>query len=111
RGARIDSAALPVDDGQLDEAIAVYDKAAAKAKDHPLIIVGRSLARAEASVQIEETIGELSVKLAKDLPSRLSAYRHLAMSLANTGIQSYPSANDSLRKAIAQHPPVEPRFW
>jgi len=109
--AMIDTADLLVDDGQLDEALTVYAKASAKAKDHPLIVVGRSLARAEASVENEETIGDLSVKLDKDLPARLSAYRHLASSLANTGIQSYPSANDSLRKATAQHPPSEPRFW
>ncbi|HEX2690936.1 MAG TPA: tetratricopeptide repeat protein, partial [Kofleriaceae bacterium] len=109
--AMIDTADLLVDDGQLDEALAIYDKASAKAKDHPLIVVGRSLARAEASVQNEETIGDLSVKLQKDLPARLSAYRHLATSLANTGIQSYPSANESLHKATAQHPPSEPRFW
>jgi tetratricopeptide (TPR) repeat protein len=109
--AMIDTADLLVDDGQLDEALAVYDKAAAKAKDHPLIIVGRSLGRAEASVQNEDTIGELSVKLAKDLPSRLSAYRHLATALANIGIESYPSAKTSLTTALAQHPPNEPRFW
>jgi tetratricopeptide (TPR) repeat protein len=109
--AMIDTADLLVDDGQLDEALATYARAAAKAKDHPLIVVGRSLARAEASVDNEETIGDLSVKLDKDLPARLSAYRHLATSLANAGIQSYPSANDSLRKATAQHPPNEPRFW
>jgi tetratricopeptide (TPR) repeat protein len=109
--AMIDSADLLVDDGQLDEALTVYDKAGAKAKDHPLIVVGRSLARAEASVQNEDTIGDLSVKLQKELPSRLSSYRYLATSLANTGIESYPSANDALRKATAQHPPAEPRFW
>jgi tetratricopeptide (TPR) repeat protein len=109
--AMIDTADLLVDDGQLDEALAVYDKAAAKAKDHPLIVVGRSLGRAEASVQNEETIGELSVKLAKDLPARLSAYRHLATALANIGIESYPSAKTSLNSALAQHPPNEPRFW
>jgi tetratricopeptide (TPR) repeat protein len=109
--AMIDTADLLVDDGQLDEAITVYEKAIAKAKDHPLIIVGRSLARAEASVQSDETISDLSVKLQNDLPARLSAYRHLATSLANTGIQSYPRANESLRKATAQHPPGEPRFW
>ena len=109
--AMIDTADLLVDDGLLDEALTTYAKAAAKAKDHPLIVVGRSLARAEASVENEETIGDLSVKLEKELPARLSAYRHLATSLANTGIQSYTSANDSLRKATAQHPPNEPRFW
>ncbi|HSR96006.1 MAG TPA: tetratricopeptide repeat protein [Kofleriaceae bacterium] len=109
--AMIDSADLLVDDGQLDEAMALYDKAAAKAKDHPLVVVGRSLGRAEASVQNEETIGELSVKLAKELPSRLSSYRHLAVALANLGIESYPSAKASLNSAVAQHPPNEPRFW
>jgi len=109
--ALIDTADLLVDDGQLDEALTVYAKAAAKAKDHPLVVVGRSLARAEASVENEETIGDLSVKLQKDLPARLSSYRYLATSLANTGIQSYPSANEALRKATAQHPPSEPRFW
>jgi len=109
--AMIDSADLLVDDGLLDEALTMYKKAEAKAKDHPLVVVGRSLARAEASVENEETIGDLSVKLEKELPARLSAYRHLASSLANTGIQSYPSANESLRKATSQHPPSEPRFW
>jgi tetratricopeptide (TPR) repeat protein len=109
--ALIDTADLLVDDGQLDEALTVYAKAAAKAKDHPLVVVGRSLARAEASVDNEDTIGDLSVKLQKDLPARLSSYRYLATSLANTGIQSYPSANEALRKATAQHPPTEPRFW
>jgi tetratricopeptide (TPR) repeat protein len=109
--AMIDSADLLVDDGKLDEALALYEKANAKAKDHPLLVVGRSLARAEALLQIEDTIGDLSVKLPKDLPARLSAYRHLATSLANTGIESYPSANEALRKATAQRPPTEPRFW
>jgi len=109
--AMVDQADLLVDEGQLDEALTIYDKAAARAKDHPLIIVGRSLGRAEASLQNEETIGELSVKLPKDLPARLNSYRHLATALANIGIESYPSANESLRKATAQHPPNEPRFW
>jgi tetratricopeptide (TPR) repeat protein len=116
--AQIDAADLLVDDGKLDEALALYDKARAsyektntKAKDHPLIVVGRSLARAEASLLNEETIGDLSVKLPKDLPARLSSYRYLATALANTGIESYQSSNEALRKATAQHPPNEPRFW
>jgi tetratricopeptide (TPR) repeat protein len=109
--ATIDTADLLVDDGQLDEALTVYAKAQARSKDHPLIVIGRSLGRAEASVQNEDTIGDLSVKLKKDLPARLSSYRYLASSLANTGIESYPSATDALRKATAGHPPNEPRFW
>jgi tetratricopeptide (TPR) repeat protein len=109
--AMVDMADLLVDDGQLDEALTIYDKAQARAKDHPLIVIGRSLGRAEASLQNEDTIADLSVKLPKDLPSRLSSYRHLASSLANTGIESYATANESLRKATASHPPNEPRFW
>jgi len=109
--AMIDTADLLVDDGQLDEALTVYDKANAKAKDHPLVVVGRAIGRAEASVANDETIGDLSVKLPKELPARLSSYRYLATSLANTGIESYTGAADALRKATAQHPPNEPRFW
>lgn len=108
--ALIETADLLVDDGQLDEALAIYDKAAERAKDHALIVVGRSLARAEASIQSEDTIGDLSVKLPRDVPARLSAYRQLASSLANTSIEAYPSAAEALRKATAQ-PPSEPRFW
>jgi predicted Zn-dependent protease len=109
--AMIDLADLTVDDGQLDEALTIYEKVQAKSKDHPLLVVGRSLGRAEASLKNEDTIADLSVKLPKELPSRLSAYRHLATSLANTGIEAYAAANDSLRKSTAQHPPNEPRFW
>lgn len=123
--AMIDTADLLVDDGKLDDAVALYDKAAAvydkaaasdkagaRAKDHPLIVIGRSLGRAEASVANDETIGDLSVKLSGDLPSRLTAYRNLALSVANTALQDYTKAKESLQKATAaKHPPNEPRFW
>ncbi|HMG53730.1 MAG TPA: tetratricopeptide repeat protein, partial [Kofleriaceae bacterium] len=110
--AMVDTADLLVDDGQLDEAMTMYDRAAAKAKDHPLIVVGRSLARAEASVQNDETIGELSVKLSGDLPGRLKAYRDLALSLANTVLQDFAKAKEALTKATGgKRPPNEPRFW
>ncbi|HEY6178512.1 MAG TPA: tetratricopeptide repeat protein, partial [Kofleriaceae bacterium] len=109
--AMVDTADLLVDDGQLDEAIAIYDRAAARAKDHPLIVVGRSLGRAEASVQNDETIGDLSVKLPGELPSRLKAYRDLALSLANSVLQDFAGAKKALQAAVAKHPPNEPRFW
>ena len=124
--AMIDTADLLVDDGKLEEALAVYDRAAAiydkaapppdktstRTKDHPLIVIGRSLGRAEASVQNEETSGDLAVKLSGDLPSRLTAYRNLALSVANTALQDFTKAKESLQKATAsKHPPSEPRFW
>ncbi len=109
--AMIDHADLLVDDGQLDEAIKQFDKATEKSKDHPLAVAGRSLGRAEASVQVNDAIDELSVKLDKNLGPRVGAYRNLGLSLANTGIEDYPKAIESLRKATAIKPPNEPRFW
>jgi tetratricopeptide (TPR) repeat protein len=110
--ALIETADLLVDDGKLDEALTTYAKAEARAMDHPLIVIGRSLARAEASLQSAETLGELAVKLPKELPSRLTAYRALATSLANTAIESYVTANAQLVRAVAPpHAPTEPRFW
>ena len=109
--AMVETADLLVDDGQLDEASAIYDRAAARAKDHPLIVLGRSLGRAEAAVQNDETIGDLSVKLSGDLPSRLRAYRELALSLANSVMQDFTGAKKALTAAVAKRPPNEPRFW
>src|SRR3569623_1971808 len=54
--AMIDLADVDTDDGMLDEAFALYDKALAKAKDHPLAVLGKSLARAENSVQANDAI-------------------------------------------------------
>ncbi|MBL0218290.1 MAG: tetratricopeptide repeat protein [Myxococcales bacterium] len=109
--AMIEHADLMVDDGQLEEALAAYDKATAKSKDHPLAVVGRSLGRAEASVQVNEAIDELSVKLSANIGPRVGSYRNLASALANIGIEDYPKAVESLRKATALKPPNEPRFW
>jgi len=109
--AMIDHADLLVDDGSLDEAIKLFDKATAASKDHPLAVAGRSLGRAEASVQVNDAIDELSVKLDKNLGPRVGAYRNLALSLANSGIEDYPKAMESLRKATALKPPNEARFW
>jgi predicted Zn-dependent protease len=107
----IDYADLLADDGQLEEAIKLYDKATMKAKDHPLAVAGRSLARAEASVQVNEAIDELAVKLDKNLGPRVGSYRNLALALANAGIEDFPKAAEALRKSTLQKPPNEPRFW
>jgi len=109
--ALIDHADMLVDDGQLEEAIKEFDKATERSKDHPLAVAGRSLGRAEASVQVNDAIDELSVKLDKNLGPRVGAYRNIALSLANAGIEDYPKAMEALRKATALKPPNEPRFW
>lgn len=109
--AMIDQADLLVDEGSLDEAIALYDKALAKSKDHPLAVLGKSIARAESSVQANDAIDDLNVKLDKNFGPRVTAYRNLALSLAEAGIEDYARSAEDLKKAVGNHPPLEPRFW
>ena len=123
--ALIDQADMLSDEGALDEAFAVYDKALAKAKDHPLAVLGKSLARAESSVQANDAIDDLNVKLDKKLGPRVAAYRDLALALADIGIEDYPKSGELLTKATTHLPdeagkerwkekgliwPAEPRF-
>jgi tetratricopeptide (TPR) repeat protein len=109
--AMIDQADLLVDEGSLDEALALYDKALAKSKDHPLAVLGKSLARAESTVQANDAIDDLNVKLDKNFGPRVTAYRELALALAEAGIEDYVRSAEDLKKATANHPPSEPRFW
>jgi tetratricopeptide (TPR) repeat protein len=109
--AMIDQADLLVDEGSIDEALALYDKALAKSKDHPLAVLGKSLARAESTVQTNDAIDDLNVKLDKNFGPRVTAYRELALALAEAGIEDYVRSAEDLKKATANHPPTEPRFW
>ena len=87
--AMIDHADLLVDDGQLDEALALYDKALAKAKDHPLARVGK-LARARRGVGADRRRDRRSQRQARRRTRpRVSAYRNLALALADAGIEDY----------------------
>ena len=109
--AQIDLADMLVDDGALDDAFALYDKVLAKSKDHPLAVLGKSLARAEASVQSTDAIEDLNVKLEKNFGPRVTAYRNLALALADAGIEEYAQSLDALRKSMASKTPLsEPRF-
>ena len=109
--AMIDRADLAVDDGKLDEALELYKKVDGKSKDHPLEVLGRSLGRAEASRDIDDTIGELNDKFVlSKMPPRSTAYRWLALALSNISIEDYPKATEAIKKATAK-PPGDPRFW
>ncbi len=110
--ATIDRADLLVDEGKLEAALELYKVATAKTANHPLAIVGRSLGRAEASFEIDDTIGELNDRFVESkIPPRVAAYRNLALALANISIEDYPKARESLIKATGGMPPREPRFW
>jgi tetratricopeptide (TPR) repeat protein len=108
--AMIDQADLLVDDGKLDEAVALYNKALQKSKDHPLAVLGKALALAESTVDSNAAIDDLSVKLDKNFGPRVTAYRNLALALAKQNIEDYSGSAEALKKAEAK-PPVEPRFW
>ncbi len=112
--ARVDQADLLVDDGKLDEALAVYKLVTDQDKDYQLAIAGRTLGRAEAGVDVEDTIGELNDKFNEStITPRVAAYRNLALAMANIAIEDYPKAKAALAKATAGAGsyPREPRFW
>jgi tetratricopeptide (TPR) repeat protein len=109
--AMIDLADMDVDDGNLDEAFKLYDKALAKQKDHPLAVMGRALARAENSIQTTDAIEDLNVKLDKTLGPRVSSYRYLALAMADVGIEDYGHSFEALKKATSSDKkPTESRF-
>jgi tetratricopeptide (TPR) repeat protein len=109
--AMIDQADLLVDEGKLEEAIALYDKVLKKTKDHPLAVLGKALALAESTVDSNAAIDDLSVKLDKNFGPRVTAYRNLALALAKANIEDYTGSADALKKATLNKPPVDPRFW
>ncbi|MEO8843897.1 MAG: tetratricopeptide repeat protein [Kofleriaceae bacterium] len=109
--AMIDLADLEVDEGNLDDAFKLYDKALAKQKDHPLAVMGKALARAENSIQTTDAIEDLNVKLDKTLGPRVSSYRYLALAMADVGIEDYSHSFEALKKATSSDKkPTEPRF-
>ncbi|MDX2087306.1 MAG: tetratricopeptide repeat protein [Kofleriaceae bacterium] len=118
--AMIDYADMLVDEGSLDEALAIYDKAIERSKPtdvtkkalaHPLAVIGRAVGRAEASVQINEAIDELNTQLVQNIGPRVGAYKALAMALANGGIEDFTKSAEALTRATAAKPPNEVRFW
>jgi tetratricopeptide (TPR) repeat protein len=110
--AMIDQADLLVDDGDLAKALELYDRALAKAPDHPLAMLGRALGRAESGVDTDKAIGDLQVALGADHDwPRVTAYRHLALALANYSLEDYVAFRDSLAAAQSgAQVPAEPRF-
>jgi tetratricopeptide (TPR) repeat protein len=111
--ALIDRADLLVDDGQLDEALDLYKKANEKSKHHPLLVIGRALARAEAAFEDDQVVPELNEKFnLATIPPRAEAYRHLALAIANLMADEWKAGITSLQAAqAAGKAPGEPRFW
>jgi tetratricopeptide (TPR) repeat protein len=108
--AMIDQADLLVDEGKLEDALALYDAALKRSKDHPLAVLGKSLALAESTVDSNAAIDDLSVKLDKNFGPRVAAYRHLGLAIAKLNTEDYVGGGEALQKATAK-PPIEPRFW
>jgi len=111
--ALIDRADLLVDDGQLDEALELYKKANSRSKNHPLLVLGRALARAEATFEDDQVVPELNEKFnLSTIPPRAEAYRNLALAIANINADEWKQAATQLAAAQATgKAPGEPRFW
>ncbi|MBZ0234658.1 MAG: tetratricopeptide repeat protein, partial [Deltaproteobacteria bacterium] len=105
--AAIDRANLLVDDGKFDEAMKLYDGVLGKVADHPLAVLGKSLARAERGFDTAGAMDDLNVKLFKDLGKRTDSYRQLALALAYYGLEDYVRMEEALGKAEQLK---EPRF-
>lgn len=105
--AMIERADLFVDDGKFDDAMKLYDEALVKAPDHPLAVLGKSLARAERGNDTSGAMDDLNVKLDRELGARTGAYRQLAYALAYYGLEDYVRMGESLAKSTGVR---EPRF-
>ncbi len=114
--AMVDYGNLLVDDGKLDDAIAAFDKALAKAKDHPLAVLGKAIGRAENAVDVDQALNDLNDKF-KDLDKqpRVGAYRQLGFAIGNLVTEDYAKAAEALQKATgskgSSNTPGESRFW
>ncbi len=103
----VDRADLLVDDGKVDEAMALYNEVLGATKDHPLALLGRALARAESGSDAPAAVDDLSVKLDKLPGARIAAYRELALALAKLALDDYAGFAESLGKV---HGTTEPRL-
>jgi tetratricopeptide (TPR) repeat protein len=62
-------------------------------------------------VQTTDAIEDLNVKLEKNFGPRVTAYRNLALAMADVGIEDYAHSLEAVRKATASKgTPTEPRF-
>lgn len=109
--AMIDLADLLVDDGKIDDAQALYERALAAEPGHPLALVGQVLAWAERGAEKDKALGMLNVELPekKNFGPRVRAYRQLALGLAKYQIEEYEAFDKALTQAIDDGPP-EPRY-
>ena len=111
--AMIDQADLLVDDGQLDDAVAIYDKVLKRSKDHPLAVSAvRSVAPSHRS-----TPPTRSAISASSFPSTsmARASTRIATSRCRSAQfyqEDYKKAAERCRARLeGQATPGEPRFW
>ena len=111
--AMVDYGNLLVDDGKLDDALASFDKALAKSKDHPLAVLGKAIGRVENAVDVDQALNDLNDKF-KDLEMqpRVAAYRSLGFAIGNLVTEDYSKAAEALGRAVkGSATPGESRFW
>ncbi len=105
--ALIERADLLLDNGEIDQALTLYGRALEKAPGHPLAVIGRSLARAEAGIELTKASEELSVTFAKKQGPRTDAYRDLVWAYLHYANQHLADFEKSLATAVGV---PDPRF-
>lgn len=108
--AMVEQADLLVDDGDREKAMALYEQADKKSKNHPLVILGRSIANAEFNISLDDAVGELNNNFTAQSPPRALAYQSLGLAIGYLNLENYFKASDFLKKALAS-PPGDARFW
>ncbi len=107
--ARVAIGDLLLDDGDAQGAQTAYEVALERAPQHPLALVGRSLARVERSVDAEAAMQDLNVGLSDAVGTRITAWKHVALATVWAYLEDYEKAqtelDDALKSGVS-----EPRF-
>ncbi len=105
--AMLDLADLDADDGNLADALALYDRVLKKVPGHRIALLGNALARAEADFEADPVLEEVNAKQTygtperelEELGPRVIAYRDLAFALANCDTDRFDDAIKQEQKA------------
>jgi len=102
----IELANMRLDEGKFDDAMAAYDGVLRKVKNHPLAIIGQSLARAEHAKEIGQAKGRLNEQIIdKDKGRLVSSYENLTLAYIHYDTPSFKEFRAALSKSAGVRTP------
>lgn len=105
--AALSLADLTLDDGDTAAAAKAYASVLERAPDHPLAIIGASLAISEAAGEPAEALGKISIGIPKPIGPRVEAQKNIALAMANYTFENYTEMTAALKGAQGA---TQPRF-